>query len=255
MPPRDHSSTDALTVLRRDHQAVEQLFRRFERARTASERKRIAALVVRELSVHTAVEEELFYPALRRRANGADGRVLVALEEHHVAMLELAEIERARGSEERFAAKVGVLADHVRHHVHEEERELFPLARRTLSAEELALLGAGLVRAREAAPTRPHPFAPDEPPGNLVVGAAASAYDRARLALDRAMAAGLGSMRRALRLGTELAARARTSVGETARDAKDVARSARDGARSAREEARSMAHDAVNVARKSAAST
>jgi hemerythrin-like domain-containing protein len=216
MPTRDHSSTDALAVLRKDHQAVEQLFRRFERARTASERKRIAARVVRELSVHTAVEEELFYPALRRRANGADGRVLVALEEHHVAKLELAEIERLGGSAERFAAKVGVLADHVRHHILEEERELFPLARRTLSAEELALLGAALVRAREAAPTRPHPSAPDEPPGNLTnVGVAA--FDRGRDVLGRGLARVIDRSRvvveQALRRGEVVAREARARLG------------------------------------------
>jgi hemerythrin-like domain-containing protein len=217
MPARSHSSSDALSVLRKDHQAVEQLFRRFDRARSASERKRIATGVVRALSVHAAVEEEHFYPALRRRANGADGRVLVALEEHHVVKLELAEIERLGGSDERFAAKVGVLADHVRRHVQEEERELFALARRTLSAEDLALLGQELVRAREAAPTRPHPSAPDEPPGNALTNVGVAALDRGRDVLGRGLARVIdrsrGVVEQALRRGEVVAREARQRLG------------------------------------------
>ena len=274
---------NAITVLENDHRRVERLFQRFERTNNPEQQRRIADELVRELSVHAVIEEQLVYPRLKQalsnggagparsthgaghrhegRARGRDHaptgerRIYLSLEEHHLAKVALAEIEKLPATDDRLDGKVRVLAENVRHHVEEEERELLPTLERALKPQELEQLGDVLQRARKLAPTRPHPFAPDEPPGNLVVGAAASAYDRARLALDRAMAAGLGSMRRALRLGTELAARARTSVGETARDAKDVARSARDGARSAREEARSMAHDAVNVARKSAAST
>ena len=212
-----HSSHDALSVLRKDHQSIDQLFRRFERSRGSAERRRIAARIVRELSVHAAIEEELFYPALRRRADGAADRVLVALEEHHLAKLELAELEGLDGSDERFAAKVGVLADNVRHHVQEEERELFALARRTLSSEELALLGDALVRARETAPTRPHPSAPDEPPGNALANVGAAAFDRGRDVLGRGLARVIdrsrGVVEQALRRGEVVAREARQRIG------------------------------------------
>jgi hemerythrin superfamily protein len=214
--PSSHAN-DALAVLRRDHQAVEQLFRRFERARGAPERRRLAARIVRELSVHTAIEEELLYPVLRARGDGAGDRVLVALEEHHLAKLALAEIDRLDAADERFAAKVGVLADSVRHHVQEEERELFPLARRTLSEDDLRRLGEELLRRRETAPTRPHPAAPDEPPGNALANVGAAALDRGRDVLGRGLARVLDRSRdvveQALRRG-ELAAReARQRLG------------------------------------------
>ena len=273
---------NAITVLENDHRRVERLFQRFERTNNPEQQRRIADELVRELSVHAVIEEQLVYPRLKQalsnggagparsthgaghrhegRARGRDHaptgerRIYLSLEEHHLAKVALAEIEKLPATDDRLDGKVRVLAENVRHHVEEEERELLPKLKRALKPQELEELGDVLQRAKKLAPTRPHPFAPDEPPGNLVAGAAASAYDRARLALDRVMAAGRGSMRRALRLGAELAARARTSVGETARDAKDVARSARDGARSARAEGRSKARDAADVAREPGAS-
>jgi len=219
MPNKNATSAsgDALAVLRRDHQLVEQLFRRFERARGAPERRRLATRIVRELSVHAAIEEELFYPALRHRANGAGDRVLLALEEHHLAKLALAEIGGLDAADERFAAKVEVLAENVRHHVHDEERELFALARRTLSPEELRRLGEELQRRRETAPTRPHPSAPDEPPGNALANVGAAALDRGRDVLGRGIARVLDRSRdmveQALRRGEIAAREARQRIG------------------------------------------
>jgi hemerythrin-like domain-containing protein len=217
MATRDGSSTDALSILHRDHQTIEQLFRRFEQAHSAPERRRLATRIVRELSVHTAIEEELVYPALRRPVNGAADRVLVALEEHHLAKLALVEIERLDAADERFAAKVGVLAEAVRRHVREEERELFPRARRTLSTEELRRLGDELLRRRETAPTHPHPSAPDEPPGNALANVGAAALDRGREVLGRGVARMIdrsrGMVRRVFRRGEIVAREARQRIG------------------------------------------
>jgi hemerythrin superfamily protein len=211
------NSPDAAGVLKNDHRAVEQLFRRFERARGASERKRLASRIVRELSIHAAVEEELVYPALRRRLDGQVPQVLLALEEHHLAKLALAEIERLDGADERFEAKVRVLIENVRRHVAEEERDLIPAMKRVLSQEELRSLADALVRARGSAPTRPHPTAPDEPPGNTIANAGAAAYDRSRDALGRGIARvldrGRGVVEEALRRGEAAARSARQRIG------------------------------------------
>ena len=186
MATHRNAQGDALAVLHKDHQAIEELFHRFERSHAASEREKLAAKIVRELSIHTAIEEVLVYPAIRRRANGATAeRVLKALEEHHLAKLELAEIERLDATDERFAVKVGVLAEGVRRHVQEEERDLFPAARRAISPEELRDLGDALLRAKERAPTRPHPLAPDQPPANALTVVGVAYYDRGREAIGR----------------------------------------------------------------------
>jgi hemerythrin-like domain-containing protein len=210
-------SNDAIGVIKKDHQAVEQLFRRFERAGTAAERKRLADRMVRELSIHAAVEEQLVYPALRQRIDGQAPQVLLALEEHHFAKLALAEIQRLQPSDERFEAKVHVLIENVRRHVEEEERELLPAMKRTLSPEELQSLGDALARAKESAPTRPHPAAPDEPPANAFANAGAAAYDRSREALGRGIARvldrGRGVVEKALRRGEVAARNARQRLG------------------------------------------
>src|SRR4028118_2193773 len=69
---------------------------------------------------------------------------------------------------ERFKAKMSVLMESVRHHVKEEESELFPKVRKEIKRKELAELGEALEKAKKTAPTQPHPRAPDTPPGHLV---------------------------------------------------------------------------------------
>lgn len=237
---------DAIALLKRDHAAVERLFVRFEHARRPAERKRIAGQLVRELSVHAAIEEQLVYPRLRALArDGQDERVLFALEEHHATKLTLAEIDALGAADERLPAKVHVLAENVRAHVREEERDLLPALKRATSAVELRDLGATLAKAKALAPTRPHPSAPDQPPGSLPATAAASAYDRSKDAVGRAVQAARDLVGEALRRGERAAERARRQVEGAARDARHVARSARATARR-------TANDAARVARESA---
>ncbi|HEX9308788.1 MAG TPA: hemerythrin domain-containing protein [Anaeromyxobacter sp.] len=211
------TSADFIGVLKKDHQAVEQLFRRFERTKSAPERKRLSDRIVRELSIHAAIEEQLVYPTLRRRLDGHASGVLLALEEHHLAKLALVEIERLGADDERFEAKVRVLIDNVRRHFQEEERDLLPAMKRALSPEEAQALGDALVRAKAAAPTRPHPGAPDEPPANALANVGAAAYDRSRDALGRGIARVLDRSRdvveQALRRGELAARQARQRLG------------------------------------------
>jgi hemerythrin superfamily protein len=174
---------EALALLQKDHESVKKLFTRFESARGA--KKAVADRIIFELSVHAAVEEQLFYPSLRAAAESAeieeaDEQVLEALEEHRVAKILLAELEGMDEENERFEAKMAVLMESVRHHIKEEEGPLFRFARRLLPKAQRDLLGAAMQEAKKAAPTRPHPRAPDEPPGNLIAGPVAAVIDRGR---------------------------------------------------------------------------
>ncbi len=81
---------------------------------------------------------------------------------------------------ERFIPKMTVLMESVRHHVEEEEDELFPEVREALTRKQLAELGEAMEEAKKTVPTRPHPRAPDTPPGNLVAGAGAAVVDKVR---------------------------------------------------------------------------
>ena len=172
---------DALALLKKDHQTVEKLFARFEKKPS----KETADRFVRELSIHAAVEEQLFYPALRKLAQSeqleeVDEEVLEALEEHHVAKWVLSEVEGLDEDDERFEAKCMVLIESVRHHVKEEEGSLFRFARRLFKRDQLAELGKLMQKAKKMAPTHPHPRAPDEPPGNILAGGLAANLDRGR---------------------------------------------------------------------------
>jgi hemerythrin-like domain-containing protein len=171
---------DALTLLRNDHKTVEQLFKRFEKAgdRAYVEKRQIVDRIIEELSVHAAIEEQVFYPVARATVADTEDIALESLEEHHIVKWLLSELVDLDPASERFDAKVTVLIENVRHHVDEEQTDFFPKVRDGLSRSALADLGEALAAAKKSAPTHPHPRSPDAPPGNSVVGTIAGVIDR-----------------------------------------------------------------------------
>jgi hypothetical protein len=116
----------AISLLKKDHDNVEQLFKQFEKAKTSTSKRKIVREALTELEVH-AIEEEIFYPAVRKSI----GKEIMneADEEHHVAKLLIAELKTMNGSESHYDAKFLVLAENVRHHIKEEENEMLPKAK------------------------------------------------------------------------------------------------------------------------------
>jgi len=171
---------DAIALLKQDHREVDELFARLERSSGTRRKEQVRDAIVEALSRHAAIEETVFYPAVREDVRGADSTVLESLEEHHVVKLVLREVEDMDPSDERFMAKMTVLKENVKHHVKEEENDLFPKVRRSFDRSRLLELGDELQQAKRGAMTRPHPFAPDQPPGNALVGGAVAVVDRAR---------------------------------------------------------------------------
>jgi hemerythrin-like domain-containing protein len=192
-PSRERSSGpatgDAIAVLKQDHREVEQLFRRFEKAGddAARDKRQLVDSMIEELSRHAEIEELVFYPAVRRDVDDAESDVLEALEEHHVVKLVLRELEDLDASDERFDAKVTVMMESVRHHVKEEEQELFPEARQGLGRRRMREIGDELRQAKGNASTRPNPDAGDEPPTNTLLESAAAVLERARTVGQRAV--------------------------------------------------------------------
>lgn len=170
---------DAIALLKADHKKLEALFRKFEQAsRNARKTKRrLVEQIVRELTIHAAIEEQVFYPTVRSKAKHLEEMILLALEEHHVAKWLLKELEDLPADAERFEAKVLVLMETVRPHLAEEEQGLFPEVRKAFTPAELKAMAQALVVARRAAPTHPHPRAPDTPPGSLVAGTMSAVLD------------------------------------------------------------------------------
>ena len=178
---------DAITLLKQDHKAVKQLFAQFDKAgdNAHSRKREIVEKIIEELSIHAAIEEQFFYPAAKAAVEEAQDDVLEALEEHHIVKWVLSELDGMDPKAERFDAKVTVLKENVLHHAEEEETELFPKVRSAMGRKALQELGEKMELGKKTAPTRPHPKAPDEPPGNLVAGPAAGLADKGRSLLRR----------------------------------------------------------------------
>jgi hemerythrin superfamily protein len=171
---------NALIVLKQDHNNVEELFSRFEHlaADDVATKRHVADKIIEHLAVHAAVEEQVFYPAVRAANEDAEDVVLEGLEEHHVVKWTLSELETLPATDERFAPKMRVLMESVRHHVEEEENDLFPKVRDALTNEQLEEMGEAISRAKATAPVRPHPRQPDTPPLNLLLGLPIAILDR-----------------------------------------------------------------------------
>lgn len=115
------ATKDAIALLRDDHRTVEQLFKQFEEAKGDGRKEKLARRICLELTIHTRIEEEIFYPA----CEGAVDEDLLkeGFVEHDAAKLLVAEIEANEGADDAFFdSKVKVLSEEIDHHVEEEEK-------------------------------------------------------------------------------------------------------------------------------------
>ena len=136
---------NAIALLRADHQKVTELFEAFEKSRIETKKRAIVEQICKELSIHATIEEEIFYPAAKAALKDTE-MVPEALVEHDGVKKLIAEIENSEGGE-MFDARVKVLSELVKHHVKEEQGELFPAVKKT--DLDLTELGAQLA-ARKA---------------------------------------------------------------------------------------------------------
>lgn len=111
---------DAIALLKEDHRNVEKLFEQFEKTKSDDRKLKIAQQICTELIIHTMIEEELFYPALRSKVD--DDMMDEAYVEHDGAKMLIAEITAGAPGAAFFEAKVSVLSEEIKHHVKEEER-------------------------------------------------------------------------------------------------------------------------------------
>jgi hemerythrin-like domain-containing protein len=138
------SAKDACDLLDADHKKVQKMFKDYEeltnsRARSAAQKKMdLARQICMELTVHTQIEEEIFYPACREAIKDTD--ILdEATVEHQSAKDLIAQLEQADEADEMYDAKVKVLGEYVNHHIKEEKNELFPKARAARKLDLVAM--------------------------------------------------------------------------------------------------------------------
>ncbi|HWV14277.1 MAG TPA: hemerythrin domain-containing protein [Cellvibrio sp.] len=129
---------DATALLRADHKHVSDLFAEYEKSRSTSKKKDLVTKICTELSVHAQIEEEIFYPAVKRALK--DKELIPEATVEHATLKDLiAQVEGIEPDGEMFDAKIKVLSEYVKHHVKEEQGEIFPKAK----AAELDLISLG----------------------------------------------------------------------------------------------------------------
>lgn len=149
---------NAITMLKSDHVAVKRLLRELDQTseRATRQREQLVARIERALTIHSQLEEELFYPAFKKMAEDTEAEDLFyeAAEEHHVVDMVLPELKAAQTKSPEFGAKATVLRELVEHHIREEEGEMFPQARRLMSDAQLRELGEAMETRKETLEAR-----------------------------------------------------------------------------------------------------
>jgi hemerythrin superfamily protein len=140
------SGQDAIALLRADHKRVSDLYEQYESTRSAAKKKTIVASICLELSVHAQVEEEIFYPAVKAALK--DKELVPEAQVEHASLKELiAQVKDKEPDGEMFDAKIKVMSEYTKHHVKEEQNEMFPKAKNTrLDMKEL---GARIAARKE----------------------------------------------------------------------------------------------------------
>jgi len=137
---------DAIALLKADHEAVSQLFAEYEKTRSVPNQKALVAEICTALSVHAQIEEEIFYPAVK---TALKDKLLVpeATVEHASVKDLIAQLEGIEPDGEMYDAKVKVLSEYVKHHVKEEQNEMFTKAK--ASSLDLVELGARMTARKD----------------------------------------------------------------------------------------------------------
>jgi hemerythrin superfamily protein len=137
-PPKAQNAT---ALLRADHKLVSGLFAEYEKTRSTAKKKELVSQICTELTVHARVEEEIFYPAVKLALKD-DELIPEATVEHATLKALIAQVEGVEPDGEMFDARIKVMAEYVKHHVKEEQNEMFPKANSTKL--DMLALGAKL---------------------------------------------------------------------------------------------------------------
>jgi hemerythrin superfamily protein len=175
---------DVIEVLEQDHREVEEMFAELESLRGAStdealeRRKALAEQVTIELVRHSVAEEVLVYPQVEDKVSREEAEH--ARKEHAEAEETLQRLEKLDADDPAFDEELGTLMAEIRHHIADEEGEMFTHMRQVIDAEELRRLGGRVEAFKKVAPTRPHPNVPNKPLPRMAAGPGASLLDRMR---------------------------------------------------------------------------
>lgn len=171
----DHSEAeaDAIQILIADHRSIDEVFETYETLPSmigADRRRELVAQIVRDLSAHAAIEEEVFYPAVREALPDGDRLAGEGEREHGRVKGLLAQLDGREPDAAGYDQLVLQLIDDVRQHVEEEERDILPQLRDSLGPDRLRDLAERMLAVKRAAPDRPLPYPETAPPGQVIAG-------------------------------------------------------------------------------------
>ena len=143
---------DALTLLRDDHDGLKTLLKKGDETTERAIKTRMSLLqeIGTQLMAHEKIEEDIFYPALKKHPKAKD-IVLEGYQEHHVMDLIMGELKHTEVTDEKWGAKFSVMKENVEHHIEEEEGEMFRQARRVFDRQELDDLGKRMAERKASA--------------------------------------------------------------------------------------------------------
>ena len=175
---------DVIEVLEHDHREVEEMFAELESLRGASSdearsrRKELTEQVTIELVRHSVAEEVLVYPQVEKKVSAEEAEH--ARKEHAEAEEVMHRLEKLDADDPGFDTALAELMAEIRHHIADEEGQMFAHMRQVIDQDDLRKLGAQVEAFKKVAPTRPHPNVPNETLPRLAAGPVASLFDRMR---------------------------------------------------------------------------
>lgn len=176
------TQTDLITFLTGQHREVDQMFSRLEKmdGSSSDEAQNLVEKVVISLVEHSVAEEIYLYPATREHVPGGNEIADHEVSEHQEVEQTMKQLESLKPRDAQFWPTVRDLISSVRHHVQEEENDLFPKLRGNSSEQNLKDLGGKAEQAQKVAPTRPHPSSPSEGGPLAALAPGAGMVDRIR---------------------------------------------------------------------------
>src|SRR3954464_5161582 len=175
---------DVIEILEHDHREVEEMFAELESLRgaateeTKSRRKAVTEQVTIELVRHSVAEEVLVYPQVEDKVSAEEAEH--ARKEHAEAEETLHRLEKLDADDPAFDDELATLIAEIRHHIADEEGQMFAQMRQVIATDDLRKLGARVEAFKKVAPTRPHPNVPNDLLPRMAAGPAASLFDRMR---------------------------------------------------------------------------
>ncbi|MFQ3787054.1 hemerythrin domain-containing protein [Halomonas sp. A29] len=174
------STQDVVDILTIDHREMEDLLDQIQRSPDVEQRRDLTDTLIAEVVRHAVAEEMHLYPVMEKRIPDGEEEAEHDKEEHDEIVQVMKQLEDTDAAEPVFMDRVQKLDELLRHHAKDEEVDQFPKLRQRISREDLVELGRKVEKAKQMAPTRPHPSAPHSELFHKTVGPGVGMVDRLR---------------------------------------------------------------------------